>query len=111
MVAEIHAEAAFDDEEHFVFVLVVMKDEYAFELVEFHILAVEFCSDVGLPVFGDFGEFFGDVYFWHGILESTLEVWMNRCEGRMQGIAFGGELPSFARLGRGEAPSPHLPKK
>src|SRR5271165_4416959 len=53
VVAELHAEAAFDDQKHFVFVVVVMKDKLAFELVELHSLAVKFGTDVRFPVFGD----------------------------------------------------------
>ena len=65
VVAKFHAEAAFHDEEQFVFLLVVMEDKFSFELVEFDLLAVEFGGNVGLPVFGDFGEFLGDVDFGH----------------------------------------------
>ena len=54
---EFHAEAAFDHEKHFVFVLVVMEDKFAFEFVELDMLSVEFGGDVGLPVLGDLGEF------------------------------------------------------
>jgi hypothetical protein len=49
-------------------VLVVVEDEFALDLVELDVLAVEFGGDVGLPVFGDFGEFFGDVDLEHGIV-------------------------------------------
>src|ERR1700686_5680673 len=76
MVAEVHAEAALDDEEHLVFVLVMMENELAFQLIELHVLAVEFGGDVGLPVFGDLGEFLGDVYFRHGILTIGLSLWL-----------------------------------
>jgi hypothetical protein len=69
MVAELHAEAAFDDEKHFVFVVMMVEDEFAVELYELDLLAVEFGSDAGLVVVGNFGEFFGDVDFGHGILE------------------------------------------
>ena len=64
-IVKFHAEAAFDDKKHFVFVFVVMEDELAFQLVELYVLAVEFRGDVGLPIFGDGGEFFGDVDFMH----------------------------------------------
>src|SRR6185437_11385127 len=64
-VAELHAKAAFDDQEQFVFVLVVMKHEFALQFIELHVLAVEFRRDVGLPVFGNVGEFFGDVDLVH----------------------------------------------
>jgi hypothetical protein len=64
-LAVVHAEAAFDDEEEFVLMLVVVEDELAFDLVEFNGLAVELGGDVGLPVFGDPGELFGEVDFGH----------------------------------------------
>jgi hypothetical protein len=64
-VAEFHAEASLDDEEHFVFVVVMVKYELSFKLVELHVLAVEFCTDIGLPVFGDFRELLSDVDFGH----------------------------------------------
>ena len=64
--AVVHLESAFNDEEEFVFVLVMMEDELAFDLVEFHGLSVEFGGDVGLPEFGDVRELFGDVDFGHG---------------------------------------------
>jgi hypothetical protein len=64
-LAKLHAEAAFDYKEEFVFVLVMVKDEFAFEFVELDVLAVEFGGDVGLPVFGDLGEFFGEVDLVH----------------------------------------------
>ena len=67
VVAEFHAEAAFDDEEQFVLMLVLVEDEFSFELVELDVLAVEFGGNVGLPVFGDFGELFGEIDFGHGI--------------------------------------------
>ncbi len=65
VVAELHAEAAFDDEKHFVFEVVMVEDEGAVELDEFDLLSVEFGGDAGLVEVGDMGEFFGDVDFGH----------------------------------------------
>jgi hypothetical protein len=45
----------------------MVEDEFAFELIELQVLAVELGCDVGLPVFGNLGEFFGDVDFVHGL--------------------------------------------
>jgi hypothetical protein len=67
-VAEIHAEAAFDYQEHFIFVLVMMEYERAVEFDELHLLAVEFGGDAGVVVVVNLGELFGDVDFGHGIL-------------------------------------------
>jgi hypothetical protein len=66
-VAEFHAEAAFDYEEQFVLVLVVVEDKFSFKLIELDVLSIEFGGNVGFPVFRDFGEFFGDVDFVHGL--------------------------------------------
>ena len=50
----------------------MVKYEFAFELVELQVLAIELGGDVGLPVFGDLGELLGDVDFGHGILVTEL---------------------------------------
>src|SRR5579862_45989 len=81
-----HAETAFHYEEEFVFVFVVVEDEFAFEFIELDVLAVEFGGDVGLPVFGNLVEFFGDVDFVHGrsffrIRGMLLRMWV-WAEGR-----------------------------
>jgi hypothetical protein len=65
-VAVMHAEAAFNDEKQFVFIFGMVEDELAFDLVELDGLSVKFGGDVGLPVFGNLGEFFGEVDFGHG---------------------------------------------
>jgi hypothetical protein len=72
VVAKFHPEAAFDYEEHFVFVFVMVEDELALEFVELDGLAVELGSDVGFPVFVDFGKFFGDVDFVHSVSSDDL---------------------------------------
>jgi hypothetical protein len=81
-IEKFHAKSAFDNEKHFVFMLMVMEDELAFELVELHVLAVEFRGDVWLPVFGDSRELFGDVDLVHHDLEGKLLNtpirWMDR---------------------------------
>jgi hypothetical protein len=67
-VAEIHAEAAFDYEEHLVLILMMVKDELAIQLDEFDVLAVELGGDAGLVVFGDFRKLLGNVDLGHGNL-------------------------------------------
>jgi len=64
-IAEFHAESAFDHQEHFVLVLMMMEDELALQLVELDVLTVEFGRDVRLPVFGNLGELIGDVNLLH----------------------------------------------
>jgi len=64
-VPVLHAKAAFYDQEHFVFVLMMVPDELAFQLVQLDELAVQFSDDVRLPVFMNLPEFLGDIYFFH----------------------------------------------
>ena len=52
-VAELHAEAAANDEEELVFGGVIVPDEFALELNELDVLAVEFANDAGIPVIGE----------------------------------------------------------
>jgi len=47
-IAEVHAKPAFDDEKHFVFVLVVVPDEFPLEFDQFDVLPVELADDLGL---------------------------------------------------------------
>jgi hypothetical protein len=65
LIAEFDAKPSLDHEEHLVFVLVVMPDEFAFQLVEFHQLAIEFARDVGFPVFVNLGEFGDQIDLFH----------------------------------------------
>src|SRR6266436_10269432 len=65
-VAKFHAEAAFDHEKKFIFVCMVVPDELTFQFVELDHLAVEFASDVGLPVLGGLGKLVGEIDLIHG---------------------------------------------
>jgi hypothetical protein len=76
-VAEIHTEAAFDYEEHLVFVVMMMKDELAVQLDELDLLSVELGGDAGLVVFSDFRELLGDVDFGHGTLRLAVLLCIN----------------------------------
>jgi antitoxin VapB len=64
-VPKLHPEAAFDNEEHFIFLFMMMEYELALQLIELHMLPIEFGSDVWLPVFGNLRELLGDVDFVH----------------------------------------------
>jgi hypothetical protein len=66
-IAEFHAKAAFNYQEHFILMVVMVKYEWAVELDELHILSVEFGGDAGIVVVVNLGELFGDVDFGHGI--------------------------------------------
>jgi hypothetical protein len=103
MVAEFHAEAPFDDKEKLVLMVMMMEDEFAFNLVELHHLAVELGADVGLPVFGDFGEFFGDIDFAHGRGMARAQ------EKSQENLCSPGAFvrPARERLARSGKPSGH----
>ena len=64
-ITKFHPETAFDHKKQFVFMLMMVEDEFAHEFVELDVLAVELSGDVGLPVFGNFGELVGDVDLVH----------------------------------------------
>jgi hypothetical protein len=66
-VEEFHAEPPLYNQEHLVFVLVVMEDELPLQFIKLHMLAVELGSDVGLPVFRNLSELFGDIDLIHGM--------------------------------------------
>jgi hypothetical protein len=60
-VAEVHPEAAFDDQKHFILTHVMVPDEFALELDEFDVLAVEFGDDAGIPMIVDESELLAQV--------------------------------------------------
>jgi hypothetical protein len=64
-VAELHPEPALHDQKQFVFMIVMVEDEFSFDLVQLYMLSVELGGNVGLPVFGDLGELLSDIDFVH----------------------------------------------
>jgi TfoX/Sxy family transcriptional regulator of competence genes len=67
-ISKLHAKPAFYHQEKFIFVIVVMPDEWSLELDELDLLAVQFPGDLGLPGFGETGQFFGKAYLLHLLL-------------------------------------------
>src|SRR5215469_3110267 len=65
LVAELHTKTALDYEKEFVLMIMMMKHELAFDLIQLDLLPIQVGGNVGLPVFGDFGELFRDVDFRH----------------------------------------------
>ena len=57
VVAEFHLEGAFHDEEHFVFVIVVVPEKIAFEFHELDEAIIHFACDFRAPVFLYLAEF------------------------------------------------------
>lgn len=64
--AVLHAERSADDEEEFVFVVVVMPDEFALEFRELDVGIVEFADDLGTPRIREGCEFLGERDLLHG---------------------------------------------
>src|ERR1700678_2563644 len=64
-VEELHAESAFHHEEHFIFIVVMMKNKLALGLHQLYHLSVELARDVRLVVFRNLGKLFSDVDFSH----------------------------------------------
>lgn len=58
-VAVLHFEFALDDEEEFVFGLVVVPDEFPTKLDQLDVLPIQFGDDFGRPVVGELVKFFG----------------------------------------------------
>lgn len=56
-VSKVQIELAGEDEEHLVFIGMVMPDVLALKLDELDVLAVELADDLGGPVVGEGGEF------------------------------------------------------
>ena len=65
-VAEFDGHLAAPDEEHFIFMFVVVPGEGAGEFGEFDFLAIELGDDFGAPVLVNEGEFFGEGDGFHG---------------------------------------------
>src|SRR5262245_39958449 len=65
-VAKLDTKAAANSEKKLVLGLVVVPDEGSLKLDELHLLAIQLSHDFGPPVFGDQGEFFGEIDLVHG---------------------------------------------
>ena len=60
-----HDEAAFEYEEEFVFMRMLVPDEFTGKLDELDVLAIELRHNPGGPVFYKLGEFGGEIDFVH----------------------------------------------
>jgi hypothetical protein len=66
MSAEFHSKCAFDDQEHLVFVVVMMPDELAFQLDRFYLEIVDLAEDARIEVILEFREFIREIHGMHG---------------------------------------------
>jgi hypothetical protein len=66
MVAKFHAQCALDDEEEFVFIVVMMPDEFTFEFDGFDVAVVNFADDTRVAVVGEETEFVFKINCVHG---------------------------------------------
>jgi hypothetical protein len=99
MISVIHAQAAFDYEEELVFVLVMVKHEFAVELHELYMLAVELGRNTRMLEVCNLGELFGDIDFGH---DYASEVDNIRFQGfkvsRFQGFKVSTTFPTPFRV-------------
>ena len=56
VIPKLHPQRAFDHQKHFVFVFMVVPDEFALELRRLHIEVVELPDDFGAPAVGEAAE-------------------------------------------------------
>src|SRR6267142_6748801 len=68
MIAKLHAEHAFDHEEQFVFNIMMVPDEFAFDLYDLHGAIVDDAYLALIPKVRECAEFFLKIYGLHGIL-------------------------------------------
>src|SRR6516164_559431 len=66
VIAEFHAHAAFNHQEHFVLVVVMMPDELPLKTHGLDVAVVDFAQDLGAPVLFKLRKFLGDVDGLHG---------------------------------------------
>ena len=79
LIAELHVETAGDHQEHFVFIIMFVPDEIAFEFDEFDVLIIQFGGYSWIPVIRDQAELVGDVYFLDGH-DLKLRIYFNMPE-------------------------------
>lgn len=65
LVAKLHSQHTLRHQEQFVFILMVMPNELAFQFCCFDMLTIQLTNDSGIPVVGDEIVFFLDVNFFH----------------------------------------------
>src|SRR5215472_18720781 len=65
MSAEFHSKCAFDDQEHLVFVVVMMPDELAFQLDRLYDEIVDLAEDARIEVILKFREFIREIHRMH----------------------------------------------
>src|ERR1700730_4980657 len=71
-VAKLHAEAALDHQEHFIFIRMMMKHELPEDFVQLDMLPVQFSYDIRLPVFRNLPKLLGDVDLVHVALPAFV---------------------------------------
>src|SRR5439155_8996539 len=74
-VAEFHPKHAFDHQKQFILVVMVMPDEFAFELRRLHVKIVELPDDFGAPAVGETAELLRKIDRVHdALLEALNEI-------------------------------------
>src|ERR1700730_19177850 len=71
-VAKLHAEAALDHQEHFIFIRMMVKHELTEDFVQLDMLPIQFSYDIRLPVFRNLPKLLGDVDLVHFALPALV---------------------------------------
>ena len=71
-IAQPHGQRAVQDHEHFVFRVVVVPDEFALQLDELDVLAVQVAHDARVPIIVDARELFGEINLVHFAVSDGL---------------------------------------
>src|SRR6266436_5030278 len=58
VIAEFHSQGALDDQEHLIFLLMMMPNELALQLDCFHVRVIDLADDLRTPLIGKAPEFF-----------------------------------------------------
>jgi hypothetical protein len=60
-IAKLHPQGAFDDQEEFILIFVMMPDKFSLELDSFDVAVVYFPDDARFPMIGEEAEFFLEI--------------------------------------------------
>src|SRR3954468_10357215 len=94
ILANLHVQSAFDNQEHLVLVVVVMPHELTLHLCDFHVHVIHFPNDPLVEVVGEEGELLGDV---HGAHRKSLAQ-ASRERGPMKKFHLAMKMPTLAGI-------------
>jgi hypothetical protein len=84
VIAKFNSKGAFDDQEQFIFIVMVMEDELAPELHGFDVSVVQIADDAGMEVVGKVAEFFAQIYRFHRGLSLRRDPYLAKGSGLLR---------------------------